>query len=109
MLRISDEALETAMKMRDRKGEEYSECGLRVKVEGGGCSGFKYNLSYDIWDDNDVVFDVRDIFKLIVDKRSFLYVAGSQINYEDGLMGNGFVINNPKANSTCGCGESFSV
>ena len=109
MLSISDEAVETAMKMRDRKGEEYSECGLRVKVEGGGCSGFQYNLSYDIWDDNDVVFDVRDIFKLIVDKRSFLYVAGSQINYEDGLMGNGFVINNPKANSTCGCGESFSV
>ena len=109
MLSISDEALETAMKMRDRKGEEYSECGLRVKVEGGGCSGFQYNLSYDIWDDNDVVFDVRDIFKLIVDKRSFLYVAGSQINYEDGLMGNGFVINNPKANSTRGCGESFSV
>ena len=109
MLSISDEALETAMKMRDRKGEEYSECGLRVKVEGGGCSGFQYNLSYDIRDDNDVVFDVRDIFKLIVDKRSFLYVAGSQINYEDGLMGNGFVINNPKANSTCGCGESFSV
>ena len=109
MLSISDEALATAMKMSDRKGEEYSECGLRVKLEGGGCSGFQYNLSYDIWDDNDVVFDVRDIFKLIVDKRSFLYVAGSQINYEDGLMGNGFVINNPKANSTCGCGESFSV
>ena len=109
MLSISDKALETAIRMRNQQGEEYKECGLRVKVEGGGCSGFQYNLSYDIWDDGDVVFNVKDIFKIIVDKRSFLYVAGSQINYEDGLMGNGFVISNPKANSTCGCGESFSI
>ena len=109
MLSISDKALETAMKMRDRQGEEYSECGLRVKVEGGGCSGFQYNLSYDIWDDGDVGFNVKDIFKIIVDKRSFLYVAGSQITYEEWVMGNGFVISNPKANSTCGCGESFSI
>ena len=53
--------------------------------------------------------NVKDIFKIIVDKRSFLYVAGSQINYHDGLMGNGFMVENPKANSTCGCGESFSI
>ena len=82
---------------------------FRIAIKGGGCSGFQYNLSFDLWNDDDVVFDVKNIFKIIVDKRSFLYVAGSQINYEDGLMGNGFVISNPKANSTCGCGESFSI
>ena len=82
---------------------------FRIAIKGGGCSGFQYNLSFDLWGDGDVVFDVKDIFKIIVDKRSFLYVAGSQINYQDGLMGNGFAIENPKANSTCGCGESFSI
>ena len=68
MLSISDKALETAMRMRDNQGEEYSECGLRVKVEGGGCSGFQYNLSFDLWNDDDVVFDVKNMFKIIVDK-----------------------------------------
>ena len=86
--------------------------GLRLKVEGGGCSGFQYVLSFDIWDDSDIVFwaDKDDEkFPIIVDKRSFLYVAGSEVNYTDGLMGSGVTVENPKANSTCGCGESFSV
>ena len=86
--------------------------GLRVKVEGGGCSGFQYDLSFDVWDNNDMVFwakDEVDKFPIIVDKRSFLYVSGSEVNYTDGLMGTGFTVDNPKANSTCGCGESFSI
>ena len=83
--------------------------GLRVKVEGGGCSGFQYNLSFDNYDETDMIFWVGDDFHLICDKRSFLYLSGSEIDYEDGLMGNGFRIGNPNANSTCGCGESFSV
>tara|TARA_Y100001938_G_scaffold17420_1_gene21439 strand:+ start:438 stop:767 length:330 start_codon:yes stop_codon:yes gene_type:complete len=109
MLSISDKALETAMRMREQQGEKYSECGLRIKVEGGGCSGFQYNLSFDLWGDGDMVFGDQSNLKIIVDKRSFLYVAGSRINYEDGLMGAGFSVDNPKANSTCGCGESFSI
>lgn len=109
MLSISDKALETAIRMRDNHGEKYHQCGLRVKVEGGGCSGFQYNLSFDVWGDNDVVFNTKSSFKIIVDKRSFLYVSGSEINYYDGLMGNGFMVENPNANSTCGCGESFSI
>ena len=86
--------------------------GLRVKIEGGGCSGFQYNLSFDLWDDNDMVFwtnEDNEKFPIIVDKRSFLYVAGSEVNYHDGLMGSGFTVDNPNANSTCGCGESFSM
>ena len=70
------------------------------------------NLSFDIWDNDDMVFWAKyedDKFPIIVDKRSFLYVAGSQINYYDGLMASGFAVENPKANSTCGCGESFSI
>ena len=112
MLSISVQALETAIHMRNQQGEKYKVCGLRVKVEGGGCSGFQYNLSFDIWDDNDVVYNIKkskEEFKIIVDKRSFLYVSGSEINYHGGLMGSGFVIENPNANSTCGCGESFSL
>ena len=53
--------------------------------------------------------DEDEKFPVIVDKRSFLYIAGSEVNYQDGLMGSGFVVENPKANSTCGCGESFSM
>ena len=116
MLSITDKGLETAMRMRDQSGEDYSRAGLRVKVEGGGCSGFQYNLSFDHPADDDIIFDiefhdeeVEEEFYLLVDKRSYLYVAGSEINYHDGLMGNGFVVSNPKANSTCGCGESFSI
>ncbi len=112
MISISDTALETAIRMRDLHGEKYRNCGMRVKVQGGGCSGFQYNLSYDIWDDSDMVFWAKKgeyRLPIIVDKRTFLYVSGSQINYHDGLMGNGFVVENPNANSTCGCGESFSI
>ena len=89
-----------------------SHGGLRLKVEGGECSGFQYDLSFDVWSDDDMVFwaeDEDEKFPVIVDKRSFLYIAGSEVNYQDGLMGSGFVVENPKANSTCGCGESFSM
>ena len=88
---------------------EDNTLGLRVKGEGGGCSGFQYDLSFDKYDETDMIFWVGDDFHLICDKRSFLYLSGSEIDYEDGLMGNGFRIGNPNANSTCGCGESFSV
>ena len=88
---------------------EDNTLGLRVKVEGGGCSGFQYDLSFDNYDETDMIFWVGDDFHLICDNRSFLYLSGSEIDYEDGLMGNGFRIGNPNANSTCGCGESFSV
>ena len=110
MLSISDIAIEKCKTLMSEKDLKLG--GLRVKIEGGGCSGFQYDLSFDVWDNDDMVFWAEtedDKFPVIVDKRSFLYVAGSKINYDDGLMSSGFTVDNPKANSTCGCGESFSV
>ncbi len=112
MVSISDKALESVISMRSKNHGDYSQLGLRVKVEGGGCSGFQYNLSFDNYGKDDIVsWQTKNEINLalIVDKRSFLYVSGSIINYDGGLMGNGFVIENPNANSTCGCGESFSI
>lgn len=104
MLSITAHAMQKCIGMMDD-----TKLGLRVKVEGGGCSGFQYDLSFDNYDEKDMIFWVNEDFHLICDKRSILYLSGSEIDYEDGLMGNGFRIGNPNANSTCGCGESFSV
>ena len=82
--------------------------GRRVKVIGGGCSGFMYELGFDNEGNADKVVDV-DGFHIIIDNRSLLYLAGSAIDFEGGLNGSGFKIVNPNANSTCGCGESFAV
>ena len=114
MISISDIAIDACRTLMEKqKPGASTHGGLRVKVEGGGCSGFQYNLSFDIWDDEDMVFwankDTDEKFPVIVDKRSILYLAGSQINYNNGLNDSGFSVDNPKANSTCGCGESFSV
>ena len=109
MLEITPEAIQKAKQLR-----EHSDTGLRVKVRGGGCSGLEYVLSFDYYDDKDIVFWCKDEngenhFYLICDKRSFLYGSGSQVTYKDGLMDSGFAIENPNANSTCGCGESFAI
>ncbi len=82
---------------------------VRVGVKSGGCSGLSYDLTFDKKkDENDKVFEENDI-KIIVDKKSFLYLVGTTLEYSGGLNGKGFVFNNPNANRTCGCGESFSL
>ena len=82
---------------------------VRVGVKSGGCSGLSYDLTFDKEkDENDKVFEDNDI-KVIVDKKSFLYLVGTTLEYSGGLNGKGFVFNNPNANRTCGCGESFSL
>ena len=86
--------------------ENYS---LRIGVKGGGCSGLTYTLGFDGESrEGDKVMDIDNI-KLIVDWKSILYLKGTTIDYSDGLMGKGFVFNNPLAKKTCGCGESFGV
>ena len=78
---------------------------FRITVQGGGCSGFKYNFSFDnSTSDNDVLFD-----KTVIDKASLDIINGSVIDFKVEMIGESFVINNPKASSSCGCGLSFSV
>ena len=78
---------------------------FRIEVKGGGCSGFKYSFSFDNQiKDNDVLFE-----KTVIDKMSLDIIAGSTIDFKKELIGETFVINNPKASASCGCGLSFSV
>ena len=82
--------------------------GLRVKVVGGGCSGLSYKMDLDVQRDGDRVFE-RDNAKVIVDRKSFIYLRGTELDYADGLMDSGFKLQNPNVKRSCGCGSSFSV
>ena len=82
---------------------------VRVGVESGGCSGLSYKLDFDnTTNEDDELIDNNGI-KLLVNKKSFLYLVGTTLEFSDGLNGKGFVFNNPNASRTCGCGESFSL
>lgn len=82
---------------------------VRVGVKSGGCSGLSYDLKFDKAQvEGDKVFEDNGV-RIIVDKKSFLYLIGTTLEYSGGLNGSGFVFNNPNANRTCGCGESFSL
>lgn len=82
---------------------------LRVFVQGGGCSGFQYGFTFDeeVADDDTIV--EREGVSLVVDPMSFQYLVGSEVDYVEGLNGSQFVVRNPNASSTCGCGSSFSL
>jgi len=102
--RAKDKVLELLQK--ENKGNDYF---IRVAVEGGGCSGLTYKLAFDNQiKETDKVFEDKGI-RIVVDKKSFLYLVGTELDYTDGLNGKGFVFNNPNATRTCGCGESFAV
>lgn len=82
---------------------------IRVGVEGGGCSGLSYKLEFDeALKADDKVFEDKGI-RIVCDKKSFLYLVGTELDYSDGLNGKGFQFNNPNVSRTCGCGESFAV
>lgn len=84
------------------------EEGLRIRVTGGGCSGFQYELRFDNASPGDKVFE-HDGVKLLVDPKSYLFLHTSEVDYVDSLHGAGFTVKNPNAKSTCGCGQSFSA
>ncbi len=85
------------------------QTALRVGVKGGGCSGFSYTLGFDEkLKENDQINEFAGV-RVVCDPKSFLYLSGTQIDFEDSLMGRGFKFGNPNASKTCGCGESFSV
>ena len=88
--------------------QEQPEAGLRVAVQGGGCSGFQYQLALDEQREGDQVFD-HDGIRIIVDELSLRYVDGSTVDYTESLMGAGFQVENPNVVAACGCGSSFRV
>tara|TARA_B100000575_G_scaffold78195_1_gene61180 strand:+ start:162 stop:485 length:324 start_codon:yes stop_codon:yes gene_type:complete len=91
--------------LEDNSGKEY----VRVGVESGGCSGLVYKLDFDDNMSNDDELVEHNDIKLVINKKSILFLAGTTLEYSSGLNGKGFVFNNPNANRTCGCGESFSL
>ena len=85
-----------------------ADSGLRVRVVGGGCSGFQYQLTFDAPQTGDQIFDAEGV-RVVVDPKSFLYLTGTEIDYVDGLTGAGFTLRNPNAKGGCGCGQSFTA
>ena len=105
---MSDKA---KLRLADLKVEEghKPEAFLRVGVVGGGCSGLSYDMKFDTEiKPGDQIFN-DDEFQIVVDMKSFLYLAGTELHFSDGLNGKGFEFRNPNATRTCGCGESFAV
>ncbi len=106
MITLTESAVE---KLQDLFAEENNpSLMLRVFVQGGGCSGFQYGFTFDEQRSEDD-FDVPAVVPVVVDSMSMQYLQGSVIDYKEDLMGASFSINNPQAQSTCGCGSSFSV
>ena len=100
-LEFTDNAKNQIEKITKREAKKY----FRISVQGGGCSGFKYNFSFDdSTNENDVLFN-----NTVIDKASLEIINGSIIDFKVEMIGESFVINNPKASSSCGCGLSFSV
>ncbi len=109
MIKVSDTAKNKVVELMTEDGYNASTDYVRVGVKSGGCSGLSYDLKFDkSKDEEDKVFEDNDV-KIIVDKKSFLYLIGTTLEYSGGLNGTGFVFNNPNASRTCGCGESFSL
>lgn len=109
MIKVSETAKKKVIELMTDDGYNPTEDFVRVGVKSGGCSGLSYDLKFDKENkEEDKVFVDNDI-KIIVDKKSFLYLIGTTLEYSGGLNGTGFVFNNPNANRTCGCGESFSL
>jgi len=106
-MNLTDSAANKVRKLRE--GEGNPELKLRVYITGGGCSGFSYGFTFDdVVKEDDTLFTNGDV-TMLVDPMSFQYLVGSEVDYKEGLQGSQFVINNPNATSTCGCGSSFSV
>lgn len=107
VLSFTDRAAAKVRALRDEEGNPNLK--LRVYITGGGCSGFSYGFTFDEnSNEDDTRVDNGDV-ELLVDAMSIQYLAGSEIDYDQGLMGARFVVQNPNATSTCGCGSSFAV
>lgn len=109
MIKVSEIAKRKVVELMEEDGFNPQTDFVRVGVKSGGCSGLSYDLKFDnTSQEEDKLFEDNGI-RIIVDKKSFLYLIGTTLEYSGGLNGSGFVFNNPNANRTCGCGESFSL
>lgn len=108
MITVSKQAKVETVKLM--KQDNLSENAfIRIAVMSGGCSGLTYNITFDTEvKEEDKVFEDNGV-KIVCDKKSILYINGTILSYEGGLNGKGFVFDNPNANRTCGCGDSFAV
>ncbi|MCK5699660.1 MAG: iron-sulfur cluster assembly accessory protein [Cyclobacteriaceae bacterium] len=108
MIQITDTAREKLTQLKKEEGRPVDH-NVRVAVEGGGCSGLKYQLDFDSKiNQDDKIFEDKGI-KILVDKKSIIYLLGTTLDFSGGLNGKGFQFINPNASRTCGCGESFAV
>lgn len=108
MISVTEKAKNRAMELIKAENKPV-ETFIRVGVEGGGCSGLSYKLEFDsVIRPDDKIFEDKGI-KIVCDKKSFLYLVGTELDFSDGLNGKGFQFHNPNASRTCGCGESFAV
>lgn len=108
MIAVTDKAKDRIMELRTEEGHSPAH-NIRVSVKGGGCSGLMYDLDFDdVINEADEVFEDKGV-KILVDKKSLLYLLGTTLDFSDGINGKGFQFVNPNATRTCGCGESFSV
>ena len=109
MIKVTETAKQRVVMLMTEEGYDATKDFVRVGVKSGGCSGLSYELKFDDKkEDADKVFEDNEV-RIIVDKKSFLYLVGTVLEYSGGLNGKGFVFNNPNAQRTCGCGESFSL
>lgn len=109
MVTLSQKALSHILDLMKSEGISTDTHHLRVGVKGGGCSGLSYTMDFDdSITEMDEVIDLDEI-KVVIDKKSVLYLYGTELNYSDGLNGKGFEWVNPNASRTCGCGESFAL
>ena len=109
MIKVSKSARKKVSQLMEEEGYSPVQDFVRVGVKSGGCSGLSYDLTFDKSKaEEDRLFEDNKV-KILVDKKSLLYLLGTTLEYSGGLNGKGFVFNNPNAQRTCGCGESFSL
>ena len=102
---VTDKAADKIKKLMAEENKKF----FRIFVQGGGCSGFQYGFTFDETTNDDDTIVEREGVPLLIDPMSLQYLAGAEIDYTDGLQGSQFVIRNPNATTTCGCGSSFSA
>lgn len=104
---FTDNAVKKVKELIDDEGTP--DLKLRVFVSGGGCSGFQYGFTFEETENDDDTKVTKDTVTLLIDPMSLQYLTGAEIDYQDNVQGSQFVIKNPNATTTCGCGSSFSV